>query len=430
MSHELRTPLNGVLGYAQLLQRDRGLTPTQREALEAIAKCGSQLLDLINDVLDLSKIEAGRFDIEEASTDLAKLTTDLRSVVGEAAEPQGPDADDDASARTCRAVGGPRRTAAAAGAAESARQRDQVHRGRRRAAGDQRRRRALVFEVTDTGPGIEPDAIDEDLRGVRADEERRGRGRHRPRAGHLRSTDLDDGRRAEGRRACSAKAAASGSRCRSSRDGAAAARNWTSSNPSCRHSTRGWHRVRRCSRWSWTTTSPTATSCRACSRAPASACVTAAGGLDAIERARADRPQIIFMDLKMNDLDGFEATRRLASDPATSSIPVVAVTASALGNSRQRARDAGCVDYLSKPVRAELLYGMLQAHVGARFVSDRDIAAARQRRPGRHRSALRDRRAAARRDRARRRRRDPAARHVRSCRAAAPNPPSASASTA
>ena len=67
MSHELRTPLNGVLGYAQLLQRDRGLTPTQREALEAIAKCGSQLLDLINDVLDLSKIEAGRFDIEETS---------------------------------------------------------------------------------------------------------------------------------------------------------------------------------------------------------------------------------------------------------------------------------------------------------------------------------------------------------------------------
>jgi len=100
--------------------------------------------------------------------------------------------------------------------------------------------------------------------------------------------------------------------------------------------------------------------------------MTAAGGLDAIERARADRPQIIFMDLKMNDLDGFEATRRLASDPATSSIPVVAVTASALGNSRQRARDAGCVDYLSKPVRAELLYGMLRAHAGARFVSDRE----------------------------------------------------------
>ena len=77
MSHELRTPLNGVLGYAQLLQRDRGLTATQREALDAIAKCGAHLLDLINDVLDLSKIEAGRIDIEPRSTDLAQLAVDL-----------------------------------------------------------------------------------------------------------------------------------------------------------------------------------------------------------------------------------------------------------------------------------------------------------------------------------------------------------------
>ena len=89
MSHELRTPLNGVLGYAQLLQRDRTLNAAQREALEAISKCGSQLLDLINDVLDLSKIEAGRLDIEEAPTDLTKLLTDLHYVVAEAAEHKG-----------------------------------------------------------------------------------------------------------------------------------------------------------------------------------------------------------------------------------------------------------------------------------------------------------------------------------------------------
>jgi CheY-like chemotaxis protein len=76
--------------------------------------------------------------------------------------------------------------------------------------------------------------------------------------------------------------------------------------------------------------------------------VVAADGLEAIARAQTDRPQIIFMDLKMTGLDGIEATRRLTRDPVTSSIPIVAVTASALGNSRQRARDAGCVDYLAK----------------------------------------------------------------------------------
>jgi signal transduction histidine kinase len=89
MSHELRTPLNGVLGYAQLLQRDRSLNAAQREALEAISRCGSQLLDLINDVLDLSKIEAGRLDLEETPTDLAKLIVDLRYVLAETAEQKG-----------------------------------------------------------------------------------------------------------------------------------------------------------------------------------------------------------------------------------------------------------------------------------------------------------------------------------------------------
>ena len=78
------------------------------------------------------------------------------------------------------------------------------------------------------------------------------------------------------------------------------------------------------------------------------------------------------MDLKMNDLDGLEATRRLARDPVTAAIPVIAVTASAFGDIRQAARDAGCVDYLSKPIRAQALFAMLQTHLGVRFVSGSD----------------------------------------------------------
>ena len=76
------------------------------------------------------------------------------------------------------------------------------------------------------------------------------------------------------------------------------------------------------------------------------------------------------MDLKMSDLDGLEATRRLRKDPATTRIPVIAVTASTLGDIRQTARDAGCVDYLSKPVRAQSLFAMLQTHLGVRFVAE------------------------------------------------------------
>ena len=102
MSHELRTPLNGVIGYSQLLQRDRGLTAQQREALDAISKCGAHLLDLINDVLDLSKIEAGRVDIEQTATDLPQLITDLAARGRRVGAAQGPGAQHVDRCRTCR----------------------------------------------------------------------------------------------------------------------------------------------------------------------------------------------------------------------------------------------------------------------------------------------------------------------------------------
>lgn len=63
MSHELRTPLNGILGYAQILTKDSNCTPKQKEAIEVIYQCGNHLLTLINDILDLSKIEAGKLEI-------------------------------------------------------------------------------------------------------------------------------------------------------------------------------------------------------------------------------------------------------------------------------------------------------------------------------------------------------------------------------
>ena len=63
MSHELRTPLNGVLGYTQILQRSEPLTPKARTGIDIIYQCGSHLLMLINDILDLSKIEADKLEL-------------------------------------------------------------------------------------------------------------------------------------------------------------------------------------------------------------------------------------------------------------------------------------------------------------------------------------------------------------------------------
>ncbi len=63
MSHELRTPLNGILGYAQILKREPNLTTKQQQGLEIIEQCGEHLLTLLNDILDLSKIEAQKMEL-------------------------------------------------------------------------------------------------------------------------------------------------------------------------------------------------------------------------------------------------------------------------------------------------------------------------------------------------------------------------------
>ena len=77
MSHEIRTPLNAVLGFSQLMMDDAGLTPRQREHLASINVNGEHLLALINDVLAMSKIEAGRTTLQVNSVDLSGLLDDV-----------------------------------------------------------------------------------------------------------------------------------------------------------------------------------------------------------------------------------------------------------------------------------------------------------------------------------------------------------------
>ncbi|NJL20853.1 MAG: PAS domain-containing protein [Leptolyngbyaceae cyanobacterium SM1_3_5] len=80
MSHELRTPLNAILGFAQLMERDATLSPTQQEALSTINHSGKHLLNLINDVLEMSKIEAGRIILSVETFDLYRLLQTLQEM--------------------------------------------------------------------------------------------------------------------------------------------------------------------------------------------------------------------------------------------------------------------------------------------------------------------------------------------------------------
>ena len=89
MSHELRTPLNGVLGYAQILKRDRNISENQRETLDAIENCGQHLLELINDVLDIARIESGKLDLDIRPTDMQQLVQRVVDVVKPRAQEKG-----------------------------------------------------------------------------------------------------------------------------------------------------------------------------------------------------------------------------------------------------------------------------------------------------------------------------------------------------
>ncbi len=81
MSHELRTPLNAILGFTQLMTRDTSLLPQQLEQLKIINRSGEHLLDLINDVLEMSKIEAGSLTLNETSFDLYQLLFSIEDLL-------------------------------------------------------------------------------------------------------------------------------------------------------------------------------------------------------------------------------------------------------------------------------------------------------------------------------------------------------------
>jgi len=89
MSHELRSPLNAILGFAQIMSRSQTLPPEHREHLSVISRSGDHLLMVINQILDLAKIEAGRLTLDVADVDVLRLLNDMRDLFCLRAEQKG-----------------------------------------------------------------------------------------------------------------------------------------------------------------------------------------------------------------------------------------------------------------------------------------------------------------------------------------------------
>ena len=97
--------------------------------------------------------------------------------------------------------------------------------------------------------------------------------------------------------------------------------------------------------------------------------VFAVDGQQSIDMARSELPDVILMDMSLPVVDGWEATRRIKSDEMTRNVPVIGLTAHAMSSDRERAIEAGCDDYDTKPVELDRLIEKIERLLGMRKAS-------------------------------------------------------------
>jgi signal transduction histidine kinase len=370
MSHELRTPLNAVLGYAQLLTMEGGLTERQARGLDTIHQSGQHLLALINDILDLARIEAGRTELNpepvelavllQAVVDLMRVKTDEKQLAfvfdAQAGLPAAVLADErrlrqvllnllgnaikftDAGTVTLRAAAAPQGPA-------------QV---------------LLRLEVEDTGVGMRPD----DLTRIFEPFEQVGDAQRRSGGTGLglaitRALVNDMGGQVQvsselGRGTCfrvelplplaqPAQPAQGAAKVAGVSAGAAPAARYPGP-------------PRRVLVVDDVAANRTLL-CDFLSNAGFEV-AQASDGSELLAAARRFRPDLIVMDSVMPSVDGVEATRRLRQDAELGAVPVIAVSASATAEHRAACLQAGVNVFLTKPVSLEALRGHIGEQLG------------------------------------------------------------------
>jgi two-component system, cell cycle response regulator DivK len=98
-------------------------------------------------------------------------------------------------------------------------------------------------------------------------------------------------------------------------------------------------------------------------------------GQNALEMSQTEAPDLILMDIGLPVLDGWEATRRLKADPATRHIPVIALTAHAMSSDREKAFEAGCDDYETKPIELPLLLAKIEGLLNSGVIDSTEKSA-------------------------------------------------------
>jgi PAS domain S-box-containing protein len=364
MSHEIRTPMNAILGYAQILERDPSLRGMHREALQTVLSSGNHLLGLIDDVLEISKIEAGHAEIRQAEFDLDGLLRDVIGMFRQRCRQKGLDLRiEDLSGDPRRVIGDERKLRQAlinlVGNAVKFTDQGSIT-VRVRPEQDERYR----FEVIDTGIGIAVEAC-------KAIFEAFNQG----------PTDHQRGGSGLGLAICRQHIELMGGTLdvSSSRDGQASGSTFSfavtlatpaemAGGPAPQVNT-NLTLARGCSvRAIVVDDVPENRDVLAQMLAGAGCQVrtaeTGAGAIGQMEDVPAD---IIFIDIMMPGMDGIETARQFRRRFAAQPVKLVAASASALAHERQEYLDAGFDDFLAKPVRYGQMNQLLQRLLGVEF---------------------------------------------------------------
>ncbi|WP_169732553.1 response regulator [Derxia gummosa] len=367
MSHEIRTPLNAILGFTRLLRRDASAAERDDWLLH-IDDSARHLLSLINHILDLSKIEAGRLELERTDFPLAAVLDEVRSLIGEAASAKGLAIEIDPDHVPLWLRGDPTRLRQAllnyAANAVKFTQRGKVML-RARLVEDDGDAVLVRFEVEDTGVGIAPEHLPrlfEAFEQADASTTRRYGGTGLGLAITRRLARLMGG-----------EAGASSTQWQGSlfwftaRLGRGQAT--TPPAPEAGES-RGLARLRAVhagARVLLAEDHPVNREVALCQLQLAGLEVDVAeNGRVALDRLAAASYDLVLMDMQMPVLDGLAATRALRQRPGLAGLPVIAMTANAFAEDRAECIAAGMNDFLSKPVDPERLYEVLLRWLPAR----------------------------------------------------------------
>ncbi|MEL6494959.1 MAG: PAS domain S-box protein [Cyanobacteria bacterium J06623_7] len=367
MSHELRTPLNAILGFTQILLRDRSVNEGQFAKFNIIHRSGEHLLALINDILDMSKIEAGRMSLNKTSFNTWQMLSSIKEMLSLKTQQKGLDLifELDAALPEFICTDEQKLRQVIINLLNNAIKFTSTGEVYLRVKFDPHNSQSLLFEVEDTGKGIAEDDLKclfQPFVQTKADkqfQEGTGLGLAISRKFvQLMGGDINVHSQVNTgsifKFAITIELALA---------------------TEVKFSNRERQKI--------VSLAPNQPTCRvlivddvAENRMVVTELLSQIGfevreainGFEAITQAGSWQPDLILMDMRMPIMDAYEATRRLKSNPSTQKINVIALTASSFEDERAKIFASGCDDFVSKPFREEDLLNTLAQNLAINFV--------------------------------------------------------------